>query len=268
MNFVVALKAEATPLVESFELAKESAPSPFPVFANGKHRLVLSGVGKELAAKATRYLSERFPRPNQAWLNFGLAGHGALATGTVFMANRILDDNGKSGFYPTQLLDHDLESSALQTCCSPVSDYPDPIGYDMEASTFCSSASLVSIRELIQVVKVVSDNPGHPADSFDRSSAGTLIKGALPSILPLVDQLEELANKIKPAPGLAEFVDSGLTLHPFSETQRHQARKILTHAHALGLPEKDALKAITDAKSAKQAISELRKIMEQHRILS
>ena len=58
MNFVVALKAEATPLVESFELAKESAPSPFPVFANGKHRLVLSGVGKELAAKATRYLSE------------------------------------------------------------------------------------------------------------------------------------------------------------------------------------------------------------------
>ena len=268
MNFVVALKAEATPLVESFELAKESAPSPFPVFANGKHRLVLSGVGKELAAKATSYLSERFPQPNQAWLNFGLAGHGDLDTGTVFMANRILDDDGKSAFYPTQLLDHDLESSALQTCSSPVSDYPDPIGYDMEASTFCSSASLVSIRELIQVVKVVSDNPGHPADSFDRSSAGALIKGALPSILPLVDQLEELAHKIKPAPGLAEFVDSGLTLHPFSETQRHQARKLLTHAQALGLPEKDVLKAITDAKSAKQAISKLRKIMEQHRILS
>ena len=28
MNFVVALKAEATPLVESFELAKENAPRP------------------------------------------------------------------------------------------------------------------------------------------------------------------------------------------------------------------------------------------------
>ena len=267
MNFVVALKAEATPLIQSFGLSKENAPSPFPVFANDRHRIVLSGVGKELAAKATNFLSERFSNPNQAWMNFGLSGHGALATGTVFMANRILDDCGDGPFYPTQLLDHDLESSALLTCSSPVSDYPDPIGYDMEASAFCSSASLVSIRELIQVVKVVSDNSDHPAGSFDRSSAGTLIKGALPSILPLVDQLEELAQRIAPAQRLAGLVDSAFSHHAFSETQRHQTRKLLTHAHALGLPEKDALKAITVAKSAKQAISELRKIMELRRTL-
>ena len=96
MNFVVALKAEATPLVESFELAKENAPSPFPIFANDRHRLVLSGVGKELASKATNFLSERFSNPNQAWMNFGLSRHGDLATGTVFMANRIVDDDGKA----------------------------------------------------------------------------------------------------------------------------------------------------------------------------
>ncbi len=267
MNFVVALKAEASPLIECFKLAKESTPSPFPVFANDNHRLVLSGVGKELADKATSYLSDRFPQPNQAWLNFGLVGHGTLALGTVFMANRILDDGGENAFYPTQLLDHILESSALQTCSSPVSDYPDPIGYDMEASAFCASASLSSIRELIQVVKIVSDNADHPVGSFDRSSVGTLIEGALPSILPLVDQLEELAHKIAPSPGLAKLVDSALAQHPFSETQRHQARKLLTHAQALGFPGKDALKAITGAKSAKQAISELRESMEQHRVL-
>ena len=43
MNFVVALKAEATPLVDFFELVKENAASPFPIFANDRHRLVLSG---------------------------------------------------------------------------------------------------------------------------------------------------------------------------------------------------------------------------------
>ena len=42
MNFVVALKAEASPLIECFKLAKESVPSPFPLFANDRHRLVLS----------------------------------------------------------------------------------------------------------------------------------------------------------------------------------------------------------------------------------
>jgi hypothetical protein len=267
MNFVVALKAEASPLIECFKLAKESAPSPFPVFANERHQLVLSGVGKELSAKATSYLSDRFPQPNQSWLNFGLAGHGTLELGTAFLANRILDDGGENAFYPTQLLDHSLEPSALQTCSSPVSDYPDPIGYDMEASAFCANASLVSIRELIQVVKIVSDNPDHPVGSFDRSSVGTLIEGALPTILPVIEQLEDFALEIAPSPDLAELVDSALAHHPFSETQRHQTRKLLTHARALGFPEKDALKAITGAKSAKQAISELRQSIEQHRVL-
>lgn len=267
MNFVVALKAEAGPLIECFKLAKESAPSPFPVFVNDCHRLVLSGVGKELAGKATNDLRERFPRPNQAWLNFGLAGHGTLALGTVFMANRILDDGSKKTFYPTQLLDHGLKPSTLKSLSSPVSDYPEPIGYDMEACAFCAHASLGSVRELIQVVKVVSDNPDHPVDSFDRSSAGSLIEDALPSILPLVDQLEELARKITPSHELTKLFDSALALHPFSETQRHQVRKLLAHARALGFPEQDALETIRGAKSAKQAISELRESMEQHRVL-
>ena len=65
MNFVVALKAEAGPLIECFKLVKESVPSTFPVFANDCHRLVLSGVGKELSAKATSYLSERFLNPTR-----------------------------------------------------------------------------------------------------------------------------------------------------------------------------------------------------------
>ena len=144
---------------------------------------------------------------------------------------------------------------------------PTRLGTTWKPLPSARAASLVSIRELIQVVKVVSDNPDHPVGSFDRSSAGTLIEAALPSILPLVDQLEELAQRIAPAQHLTGLVDSALSLHPFSETQRHQTRKLLNHAHALGLPEKDALKPISDAKSPKQAISELRKIMELHRIL-
>jgi hypothetical protein len=267
MNFVVALKAEAKPLIECFKLTKESGPSPFPLFASDRHRLVLSGIGKELATKATTYLRERFPQPNQSWFNLGLAGHGNLELGTVFLANRILDDAEEKVFYPPQLLDHSLESSALQTCSCPVSDYPDPIGYDMEASAFCTSASLGSIRELIQVIKIVSDNPNHPLDSFDRASAQALIEGALPSIVPLIDQLEELAHKISPSTSLLDSIEHALPLHPFSETQRHQARKLLTHAHTLGIPPKEPLAVLKGAQSPKQAISDLRAILEKHRVL-
>lgn len=267
MNFVIALKAEAGPLIEWFKLSKEDTPSPFPVFTNDLHRLVLSGVGKDLSAKATSYLAERFPKPNQTWMNFGLAGHGTLELGTVFMANRILDDGDRNAFYPTQLFEHELQSSTLKTCSSPNSDYPDPIGYDMEASAFCARASAASVRELIQVIKIVSDNPDHPVDSFDRSSVGTSVDRALPSILPLIEQFEELAHYIEPAPELSKIFDSVLSEHPFSETQRHQARKLLTHGRALGYPEKKALGIITKARTAKQAISMLREYMEEYRVL-
>ena len=231
-------------------------------------RLVLSGVGKELSAKATSCLSERFPQPNQAWLNFGLAGHGTLALGTAFLANRVLDDGDENAFYPTQLLDHDFRIlSPADLLLSRLRLPRSRLVMIWKRPLFAREHPLSSIRELIQVVKIVSDNPNHPVGSFDRSSVGALIEGALPTILPLVDQLEELAHKIAPSPDLTELVDSGLAHHPFSETQRHQLRKLLTHAHTLGFPGEDALEAVTGAKSARQAISELRESMEQHRVL-
>jgi adenosylhomocysteine nucleosidase len=265
MNFVVALKAEAGPLIEFFKLSKQSSEE-LPLFTNDNHRLVLSGPGKELSAKATAFLRNRFPLPNQAWLNFGLAGHGSLPVGKIFLANRILDKQERA-FYPTQCLKHKLESSALRTCSFPLSGYPEAIGFDMEASAFCKTASPFSIRELIQVIKVVSDNPDYPVDTFDRSSAGALIEKSLPSLLPVVDQLETIAKKIELPMGLKEHIDSVFSLHPFSETQCHQIRKLLTHAHALGASKKDTLQLVMEATSEKQAISNLSNSLENHRIL-
>lgn len=267
MNFVVALKAEASPIIERFKLTRENA-NPFPLYTNGHHRLVLSGVGKELSGKATRYLGDRFPLPNHPWLNLGIAGHGSLEPGTIFVANRILDEGGKRPFYPTPSIRHDLESTGLKTTCSPISRYPEPIGYDMEASAFCSVASSFSVRELIQVIKVVSDNPDHPIDSFDRSSVHTLIENAIATIIPLLDKMEECARKITPSLELTARIEACLSTQPFSETQRHQVRKLVTHAQALSLPEKGVLSALTGAGSAKQAIVRLSKRLAKHRKLS
>ena len=267
MNFVVALKAEASPIIDCLKLARENA-NPFPLYTNGHHRLVLSGVGKELAAKATRYLGNQFPRTNHPWLNLGIAGHGCLEPGTIFVANRILDEEGERPFYPTPSIRHDLESTSLKTTCSPVSRYPEPIGYDMEASAFCSVASSFSVRELIQVIKVVSDNPDHPIDSFDRSSVHTLIENAIPAIIPLLDKMEEHARKITPSLKLTARIEACLSTHPFSETQSHQVRKLVTHAHSLRLSEKGTLNALTGAESAKQAIARLGESLEKHRRLS
>ena len=265
MNFVVALKAEAGPLIQRLKLSKQSS-DPFPLFVNDEHRLVLSGPGKELSAKAVKYLAERCPQPNQAWLNLGLAGHGTLGVGKIFLANRVLDDKERT-FYPTQILRNNLRSTALMSGASPVSDYPEPIGYDMEASAFCENASRFSVRELIQVVKIVSDNPDHPVETFDRSSASTLIENSLSLILPLIAQLQQISQRAEPSTELTKLIESVLSLFPFSETQHHQVRKLLRHARSVGLSAKEAMDAAKEGQSAKEAISCLHRKVDPHREL-
>ena len=89
MNFLVALQPEARPLIEKFKLKKRNGSNPFPVFENESHCLAISGIGRIQAAAATGYLLGQLDGRPQAMINLGIAGHGTLDVGTLFLANRI-----------------------------------------------------------------------------------------------------------------------------------------------------------------------------------
>ena len=76
MNFVIALQAEARPLIKSLKLTKRTGKTPFPVFESHYHRLVISGIGEIKSAAATGYLLGLFTAKPEAIINLGLAGHG------------------------------------------------------------------------------------------------------------------------------------------------------------------------------------------------
>ena len=268
MNLIVALKAEASPLIESLSLSREEESESFPLFVGDHCNLIISGVGKSRASAAVLYLRERFPQPNQAWVNLGFAGHGKLEVGKSFLANRVMDGESGEAFYPPQLIVSKIASSSLLTTLNPLAEYPEPIGYDMEASAFCLSARTATTRELIQVVKVVSDNPANPVESFDRSRAATLMKNALPYIHPFLEKLEQLASKVSPPTELLDFIEEALALKPFTQTQRHQVRKLLNQANALGLPEEDARAILESSGATREAIHELDLVLEERRLLS
>ena len=81
MNFVIALQAEALPLIKSLKLTKRTGKTPFPVFESHYHRLVISGIGEIRSAAATGYLLGLFTTQPEAIINLGLAGHGSLKKG-------------------------------------------------------------------------------------------------------------------------------------------------------------------------------------------
>ena len=99
MNFVVAYLGEAQPVIDYYGLKKVDHAS-IPLFQNDQHSLVLSGLGKNSATSATENLSRSTNNPNGGWINLGIAGHGSLAKGDLFIAGKILDDHAKRPFTP------------------------------------------------------------------------------------------------------------------------------------------------------------------------
>ena len=267
MNFIVALQAEAMPLIDRFNLVKRSDTRVFPIFENKDHRVIISGIGRINAAAATGYLY-RFEEYSQGIVNIGIAGHGELSTGTSFLANRILHSEEKTVYYPPPILEHPITTSALQTCDTPEKLYPHPIGYDMEAHAICSIAYRLITRELVQIIKIVSDNPSNPLESFSKKTATNLIASQLTLIEEIVEQMDDLSNRLSPDPVILELIEQIRSKFHFSSTQTHQLEKLVKQANALGL-EITKISSIADsADNAKNCINFLRQNLEPIRRLS
>ena len=270
MNFIVALSCEAKPIINELRLTKQFSPTPFPVFRNDFHQLVVSGIGKVAAAAATGFLlgSAFRQKEVQAYLNFGIAGHGTLQTNTAFIANCISDDQDKAIFYPPQILDSDFELSRLCTCSNPSQKYEKGLGFDMEAHAFYSIASRSVTRELIQVLKVVSDNEGQSFESIQATMVSEYICNHLPSILAFAQELDALAKEISPDLETLDLQDRARKIHPFSQSQIFQLDRLINHSRTFQIEEKHLIELIEKSNSPKEAIHNLNTFIDPARVLS
>ena len=270
MNFIVALSCEAKPIIDELRLTKQFSPSPFPVFRNDFHRLVVSGIGKVAAAAATGFLlgSSSTKREVQAYLNVGIAGHGTVQTNTAFIASCISDDQDKAIFYPPQIIDSDFEHSRLCTCSNPNQKYEKGLGFDMEAHAFYSIASRSATRELIQVLKVVSDNEGRSLESIQPTMVKEYICNHLLSILTFAQELDTLAKEISPNLETLDLQERARKIHPFSQSQIFQLDRLISHSRTFDLEEKNLIELIEKSNSPKEAIHNLNTFIDPARILS
>lgn len=93
LHITCALKPEARPLLDYFELrALSDAPR---IYHNGNAQisLTLSGIGKSAAARAVTRTHAYFNADkSHAWLNLGIAGHASLPVGQAVLVNKVTDD--------------------------------------------------------------------------------------------------------------------------------------------------------------------------------
>ena len=159
LRFVVALQAEARPLVERFGM-EPAGEGPFPCYRGEGSWLIVSGPGKAAAAAATAYLHlSAGGAPGRAWLNVGLGGHSQRLLGEGVVADKISDAASGASWYPQLVIDSPSPTVPVLTVERVEEEYSPPWVYESEAAGFFPTACRFSVAELVHCYKVVSDNP-------------------------------------------------------------------------------------------------------------
>lgn len=196
LNFVVALSAEARPIIRHFGLKPLKGDFPFKVYHTPKKDLwlVISGVGTDLASAATSFLATvSEANEKTAWLNVGIGGHRDLPLGTAVLASRITGAAQELQWNPPILFNPPGETGPVKTVEQSVEDYPTNDVYDMEAAGFYLKAVKLSQPERVHVLKIVSDNLHVKLETVSRSSVIQMVEDSLGTI-------EQTANSIRRLP--------------------------------------------------------------------
>ena len=182
INIVVAMKREAIPLINYWDL-KEN-PKKFYSNKKKKINLIISGIGKKRAEKATIYLAEK-TNNNSFFLNIGIAGHKNYKLGEIILISKITDNKSKYSWYPTLLWKTEIKKAPLITVIFPKIRYTTNCLYDMEAAGFFKGARNFVGPEKVQCLKVVSDNK----DSSILNISSKKIENWIYSKTPVINKL-------------------------------------------------------------------------------
>jgi adenosylhomocysteine nucleosidase len=228
-----ALPCEAKPLVEHFGLKKATTVQPFAVYFNHDDIcLTVTGPGKSAMAAGVAFTQALFsPFENPVLINIGIAGHKDHPLGGLFLIDKIADFDSKRNYYPPLVFKPPCPTAAIQTASRPQLNYDQQSLYDMEASAFYETAVRFTSGELIQCLKVISDNKLSPAENIQPNEVSLLIAAHVLTIKTLLAELSCLAELIiTPEPELFEPL---VRRYYFTASEQLQLKKRLARWNAL-----------------------------------
>ena len=176
IHFIVATTSEARPLIDFFRLRKKESISNFIFFFNDNISLTISGIGKINAAMSVAHTYYEFNKiKNNVWINFGIAGHINHKIGEIFLINKIVDKETNFNYFPYIIKNCSLDQNSCMTYSKENFIYTDNLS-DMEASGFFMGAEKYSTKELIHVIKIISDNKDEKIDFSNKKKVYEIIK--------------------------------------------------------------------------------------------
>ena len=192
INIVIAMKREALPLINYWDLKENSKK----FYSNKKKKinLIISGIGKKRAENATIYLAEK-TNNNSFFLNIGIAGHKNYKLGEIILISKITDNKTKYSWYPSLLWKTKIKKTPLITVGFPKIRYTTNFLYDMEASGFFKGAREFVGPEMVQCIKIISDNKKSSILNISSNKIKNWILSKIDIIDKLVNEFLKIKNK-------------------------------------------------------------------------
>ena len=233
LHIICALKPEARPLLEYFDL--RPLADVVSIYRNPQAHisLTLSGIGKSAAAAAVARTRDHFKADRtHAWLNLGIAGHAGLPLGQAVIIKKVTDAASGQTWFPSRVFTTALPAHDLLTLDQPGDKYREEL-FDMECAGFFRAASGCATLELVSSLKIISDNADQPMDGINPDLVSRLMTQNLPVVEEIIQQLLALSKLQQ------RLNDPGPDYHAiirhrhFTVSQQHQLQSLLRKWRAL-----------------------------------
>ena len=228
IHFVVATNSEARPLIDLFKLKKIKDLKQTFIYTNQNISLTISGIGKVNAAigvTQTYYYYNQ--KNNNIWINIGLAGHKYLKVGDICTINKITDNETKKNFFPF-INKFKMQNQECLSVGMQKKSYSSKV-YDMESFGFYQSACKYSSKELLQIVKIISDNQFESIDFKNKEVVYNIILNHKKLINELCSFMLNLKKEFYPTSNeiIENEFNNLFTKIKFTFTEREQMKALL-----------------------------------------
>ena len=204
VNFLVALKHEALPIIDYFELTLNNKKYR-NIFSNMEKNvfLIIAGIGIENSKKAVNNLKQLNNNKDDIWVNIGIAGHKTFKVGSIYEVKKVISSNNENTFF-TNSFYNEVPTSTV--CCVNKEEkkYNNKYLYDMESCGFLEALDSFTIKENIFMFKIVSDNLQFRPKSYKNFAISFISK----HIRKIDNILDQYRNK-----PLENFYDISLMLN-------------------------------------------------------
>ena len=264
--WVCALKTEAAPIIAHLKMRKIDQKSPFDIYkdASDKNWLTISGIGQVNASAATVNLFHLSNSPKWSiWINIGVAGGNMGSYGTLFLVDKVLQDNTKNKFYLGVAKGIIENRASLLTVDKERTDYKDNIIFDMEGAGFVQTAKKLVAKELIVVLKIISDGPRFPIKKLNKDKVSLLVKQNITLIEDTLSKFLTL-SRIERDRCLQPDIAHKIVLNwKFSRTQAVQLKSLVNRV-CVAKGTTDWYEEIAHFKNAKDVILFLKNFLNSH----